>query len=227
LTLYAIWGYQYKITYKADQYCVDSNAIYVDYVRSSTQIAQYTLLSCPFKQQTGYRCKNYIFGAQAGIGSNQAVGTTMSISANMYAVVNSTNKYWITYKHTNNTSWYAASGTGRMECYELRVNGVAKGKLGAFSNGPTEFTATYGDTIEVACTYALDSNYVESVASIKVNGTTVANTSGAAAYGYYPYSSSDSLRIPNGDKKEVAYARLVVNEDMTINFIAQTNLSLI
>jgi uncharacterized repeat protein (TIGR02543 family) len=63
------------------------------------------------------------------------------------------NSFNLTYKHSNQSNWYHEDETGHQECYELRVNGVIQGDMGAFTNSPRQLQLEPNSIIEVACTY--------------------------------------------------------------------------
>ena len=131
------------------------------------------------------------------------------------------NQHALTYKHSNKSGYYQNTATGHQEIYELRINGVDQGKRGAFTNAAQSIPCTYGDIVEVACTWWDDGCVAASVDIYYPSSNSVSNNGSNRPSGYYPYGSSSSFKFSSVDR--VAYLKFKVLGDITVNFISKTN----
>lgn len=225
--LSAVWGYEYTVTLKPQTSVATGQITKV--LRSMNASIPYTLPSHTFQINTaGYYFTTWAVPSNSGAPDNKAPNTLVQITRDVTIQAYYSNKYTLTYKHQKDSNgYYADSGTGHMECYQLLINGVDQGKRGAFSNGAKSITCTYGDTIEVACTYYYGgiTYRKDQKTVVKMNGTQIANNQDTYPSGYYPYGSSGNLTFPkdNSSSTQVAYYKFKLTGPTTVNFIAYTN----
>lgn len=169
------------------------------------------------------------FGMEALLGLSQPVDGGALIPVFRYKQILGGNYAWrnsykVTYKHTKPNYWYNVWDTGHMECYELRINGIAQDKLGAFENPAKEIYVVKGTPIEVACTW-YDGGALYKSASVDIyeNGESISDNSSNRPSGTHPYGSSEVFTYPEGDVNEVAYYKFNLSGNVTIDFRAKTN----
>lgn len=229
--LYAVWGYEYSVQYSLLNYT--NSTPYATVVKTYRGDSESFDITLPTLSELGTSMKNGYdhLGWNNNLneyGINDTYLLQYNNPSDQY-VAHFTLKYatypTITYKHTNESNWYGSSGTGPQECYELRINGTAQPDRGEFSNPAAYLSYPRGTTIEVACTYDIESDlYKKGTARIYVNGSEVANNRGTQPSGQYPYASSGSLTYPkDGTAADVAYYKFVLESDTTIDFVSKTN----
>ena len=229
--LYAVWGYEYSVQYSLLNYT--NSTPYATVVKTYKGDSESFDITLPTLGELGTSIKDgYDHLGWTNSTNEHAVGDTYLLKYSnpsdqyvAYFTIRSAKYPTITYKHTNESNWYGSSGTGPQECYELRINGNAQSDRGEFSNPAAYLSYPRGTTIEVACTYDIESDaYKKGTARIYVNGSEVANNQGTQPSGQYPYASSGSLTYPkDGTAYDVAYYKFTLENDVTIDFVSKTN----
>lgn len=114
--------------------------------------------------------------APDGSGTTYANGDIVKVTGDLKLYAQWSNKYTVTYKHTNKTNLYGDDETGHMECYALFINGQEMPDLGKFSeNNVPVYEVDYGSSIRVKVNHYLGNNitYDASDCHVYWNGTMV------------------------------------------------------